>query len=88
MDTGPIPVARSTSNADGFIERLVMHVVDSTAANAAVRDRHGVSARDQAGDELPAVLATGRAGECAVLALQETTRVRHDRDQKTSLVAR
>ena len=77
-----MPVVRL---ADGFVERLVVDVVDPTAAHAAVCDRRGIAAGDQSGHEIAAVLPAGDTRERAVLALQKAAGVRHDGHQEAGL---
>jgi hypothetical protein len=43
---------------DGLIQRLVVNVVETPSADRSWLDGSGESARNQAGDELAAVLAT------------------------------
>ena len=70
----PIPVV---GLADRFVERLVVDVVQPSSPNRSRLDGTGESARHETGHELAAVLAAHRAGEGAVLPLQEAAGVDH-----------
>ena len=52
--------------ADGLVEGLVVNVVETPSSDGSWLDGSCESARNQAGDEFTAVLATRRAGERAV----------------------
>ena len=70
----PIPVVRL---ADRFVERLVVDVVQPSSPDRSRFDGTGEAARHETGHELTAVLPADRAGEGAVLPLQEAAGVDH-----------
>jgi hypothetical protein len=73
---------------DGFVERLVVNVVETPSPNRSWLDGSGESASDQAGHELAAVLAACRTGERAVLPLQKASGVDHDSHEELALSQR
>jgi hypothetical protein len=54
-----------------ILERLVVDVIDPTAADASVCDRRGIAAGNQPGNEIAAVLPKGDTRERAVLTLKK-----------------
>ena len=70
---------------DRFLQRLVVNVVQAPSSHRSRLDGSGEAARDQAGNELPAVLAANGARERAVLALQEAAGVDHDSDEELAM---
>jgi hypothetical protein len=66
----------------------VVDVIQAPAPDGPWLDDSRESAGHQSGHELPAVLAPHRAGELAVLPLQKTSGVDHDRHQELTLPLR
>lgn len=63
----------------------MVNVVQAPSPDGSGHNGAGESARDQAGNELPAVLAASGARERAVLAFQEAAGVNHDSDEELTL---
>jgi hypothetical protein len=63
----------------------VVDVVQASSSDGAWHNGTGKSTRDEAGNELPAVLAASGTRERAVLALQEAAGVDHDGDKELAL---
>ena len=76
---------RSSGMPDRLVERLVVNVVQAPSSDGSRLDGSGESARDQAGNELSAVLAASGTRERAVLAFQEAAGVDHDGDKELTL---
>ena len=71
-----------------FVERLVVDMVQAPTSDGPWLDGSGESAGHQPGHELTAVLAAHGTGELAVLPLQKTSGVDHDRHQELTLPQR
>lgn len=78
----PMPVV---GLPDRRVERLVLDVIHPPPPHRARRDRRGIAQRDQALDEVVALLSVGDVRELAVLPFQKNSREEQDVGQEPCL---